>query len=105
MTERKREPGEVFCRMREGKVAYFLQMPDGEAFNIWDLEPEETTPAVDKMIEAAVARGVELASRLMRRSLQDGMVYRKGVDRSALPELKESKRGARRKPAPERPWR
>jgi hypothetical protein len=85
MDKKKREPGEIFCRMRDGQVAYFVQMPHGEAFNIWDLDPSEATPRVDKAITHAFARGVELANQTVKSALY-AVRFCKDVDRSAIPQ-------------------
>ena len=61
---RKRRPGDLFVTKRGGKIAYWVMMPHGDAFNLWDLSPDEATPQVDKAIGSAFRRGMEFMHRV-----------------------------------------
>ncbi len=61
------KPPEFFTTERNGKLAIWVKMPDGDAFNIADLFPSELSDDVRAAIERSFARGAEAARMQMER--------------------------------------
>lgn len=54
----------IYTTDREGGLAIWVDLPDGDAINIWDLKVEEYTPDVKSALASAFERGIRAGKQL-----------------------------------------
>lgn len=61
----------IIKRERNGKVSLWVMMPNGEEWNIWDLDKKAYTKDVKSAIESAFELGVRYASESLKDTLEE----------------------------------
>lgn len=60
------EPKFSFGEMRGDKKSLWVEMPNGELYNIWDVIPEQISDDVLKAIMSSFTRGIEAHRQMIR---------------------------------------